>query len=798
MAQGLTSNEAESKLKQYGLNRLKKPYEVKFFAIVKEEVTEPMILLLLVVGVIYSFWGKLEDAITIFAVIFLLVLVEILNEYRAKKAIASLSVLSAPDSKVYRNGKLEDIKTEEIVPEDLILLSAGTIVPADAKIISSFSLQADESSLTGESVPVSKSKDDIVYAGTLITEGEAKAIVISTGFSTKLGVISSKASVIKPPKSPLQLSMKSLAKNLVWVALFFSIMIPMLGVLRGNDIKEMILTGLALAFAVIPEELPIIITMILGLGAYKLSNQSFLVKKVKAAEVLGDATVILTDKTGTITENKMNVVALYPKKDEKIIIQTAYEALTESSLSPTDNAIRKKFDELKLKASIAEISRERVFDKSRKTKSIIRGNEVIMVGAPEEVLKFCSKHEKEVFNQIKEQAMKGRRIIGVASKKLSVSMKNLGFEKLEKNMKFIGLIIIEDPPRKGVKDTIEIAKKAGVRTIMVTGDYPLTAEYIANEVGIDSKRVLTGEDIDKMSEDELKKAVSEVSVFARTTPEHKYLLVKALQLNHEIVAVTGDGINDSLALKGADIGIAMGIKGTDAAKEAAEVVLADDNYITISKALFEGRKFYDNLKKGVKYYLSVKVALILVFLTPILFGLALPFAPIQIIILELFMDLAASAGFVSEPAEKSIYTKNPEKKKSFFDPSMIKGIITSSLSLFAIVMLAYLYALNSGFSAALSQSFAFNAWIMGHILLAFVSRSDKEPLTKLGFFTNKIMNLWAIGVIVFIFMINFLPVISTQLKLVQLNFSQLGLILLESVIILSAKEVAKYLNKNPV
>jgi len=523
-----------------------------------------------------------------------------------------------------------------------------------------------------------------------------------------------------------------------------------------------------------------------------------LVKKVKAAEVLGDATVILTDKTGTITENKMNVVALYPKKDEKIIIQTAYEALTESSLSPTDNAIRKKFDELKLKASIAEISRERVFDKSRKTKSIIRGNEVIMVGAPEEVLKFCSKHEKEVFNQIKEQAMKGRRIIGVASKKLSVSMKNLGFEKLEKNMKFIGLIIIEDPPRKGVKDTIEIAKKAGVRTIMVTGDYPLTAEYIANEVGIDSKRVLTGEDIDKMSEDELKKAVSEVSVFARTTPEHKYLLVKALQLNHEIVAVTGDGINDSLALKGADIGIAMGIKGTDAAKEAAEVVLADDNYITISKALFEGRKFYDNLKKGVKYYLSVKVALILVFLTPILFGLALPFAPIQIIILELFMDLAASAGFVSEPAEKSIYTKNPEKKKSFFDPSMIKGIITSSLSLFAIVMLAYLYALNSGFSAALSQSFAFNAWIMGHILLAFVSRSDKEPLTKLGFFTNKIMNLWAIGVIVFIFMINFLPVISTQLKLVQLNFSQLGLILLESVIILSAKEVAKYLNKNPV
>ncbi|PIU62286.1 ATPase [archaeon CG07_land_8_20_14_0_80_38_8] len=796
MNPGLTNIEAEKRLKEQGLNRLKKPYEVKFLGIVKEEITEPMILLLLFVGVVYSFWGKLEDALTIFAVIAVLVFVEVWNEYRAKKAISALSEIASPVSKVYRDNKIVNVKSEEIVPGDLIILSAGTRIPADAKIISSFSLSVDESSLTGESNPAEKKENDLVYAGTLVTGGEGRAIVASTGFSTRIGKISLMAEAIKPPKSPLQLSMKSLAKKLVWAALLFSITIPLLGLLRGGDVKEMILTGLALAFAVIPEELPIIITMILGLGAYDLSSKNFLVKKVKAAEVLGDATVILTDKTGTITENKMKIVSVYPEKDEELIVRTAHSALTESSLSPTDDAVRKKFEESGLKNEDNNILRERVFGNGRKTKTIMFNDKIVSVGAPEEILKMCASHGNNVKKILYEEAGKGRRVIGVAVKKIKPSMRDNDFKVLEKGMKFLGLLSLEDSPRKGVKETIELARKAGVRTIMVTGDHPDTAKFIAGKVGINTAKVLTGEDLDKLSDNELRQIVKDVSVFARTSPEHKYSLVKALHANGEVVAVTGDGVNDSLALKGADIGIAMGIKGTDAAKEAADVVLADDNYVTISNALFEGRKFYSNLKKGVKYYLSVKTALILVFLLPVILNIPLPFAPIQIIILELFMDLAASAGFVAEPAEKKIYTEKPVKKGSFIDKKMITNVLFSGILLFLAVMISYIYALFTEFPELEARSFAFNAWIMGHIILAFLSRSDNESLFTLGFFTNKVMNLWALAVVGFLALINLSGTVSAQLKLEMLSGAQLIFILIVCIIVLSVKEILKLFRKN--
>jgi len=798
---GLSEIEAQKRLAQFGLNKIFIPKEISFWSIAKEEVTEPMILLLLVVGFFYTLWGKLEDALTIFIVILLLVFVEVWNEYRAKKAIASLSKISAPKTKVLRDNVIIEIKTEEVVPGDILILTPGTRIAADAKILISYSLEFDESTLTGEAYSVSKKTDEKIFAGTLVVAGEGQAEVTATGRETKIGKISTLAKEIKQPKTPLQLAMKDLSKKLVWIALLISFLIPAVGFMRGQDLKQMLLLGLALAFAIIPEELPIIITMILGLGSYKLSKQNFLVKKLKASEVLGNATVILTDKTGTITENIMKVTALYPQNKAQEILKSALGATTEMSLTPTDKAIMQKAKEENDVNALGNIISERNFGNDRKTKAILReinNKRILFVsGAPEEILKLCNNGQNETQKILDQEAANGHRMIGVAQKSILETDKNKHINELEKDLEFVGLIALEDPPRHGVKETIAIAKKAGIRTIMVTGDYQLTAVYIAKEVGIKADRFLTGAQLDKMSDEKLQAEVKEVSIFARTFPEHKYRLVQALHKNNEIVAVTGDGVNDTLALEAADIGIAMGIKGTDAAKEAADAVLADDNYITISKGIFEARKFYDNLTKGLKYYLSVKVALVLVLFLPALFGLPLPFSPIQIIVLELFMDLAASAGFVGENAEKTIYTRPPRStKEKLFNRKFIFSILIYGITLFAAVMASYIYALVLGLNIVYVQTFAFTAWICGHIILAYYSRSDTKTLAKLGIFTNISMNLWLVAVIIFLFLALAVPNINANLKLALISLEQFSLIFILSLLILSWLEIRKYFTTN--
>jgi Ca2+-transporting ATPase len=795
-AGGLSSVEAKKRLAEFGPNRLAKPYQVKFLAILKEEVTEPMILLLIGVGVVYSVWGKLEDALTIFSIIILLTLVEVLNEFRAKKAIASLTRLAAPRTKVIRDGVVTEVETEEVVPGDVLLIGSGSRIAADAKLVTAYSLQADESSLTGESLPVAKAPGDEISAGTLVVGGEGKAEVTATGLASRFGRISKLAQSVKPPKSPLQLAMKDLALKLVWVALAFSVAIPLLGVIRGQDLKTMILTGLALAFATIPEEGPIIITMILGLGAYTLSKNNFLIKKIKATEVLGNATVILTDKTGTLTENKMSVVAVYPPGHEKDVLACASSALSEMSLFATDKAVMDKARELGIAGAGGEIVRQRGLGDGRKTKTVLRRTagalDLFMSGSPEELLELSRGDVTAFRAEIEKETGLGRRVIAVAAKSVPPSALDGDFSALEQGVTLVGLMALEDLPRKGVEEALNIARGAGVRTIMVTGDHPLTASTVARKVGIPAEKVVTGPELEALSDEDLKRTVREVSVFARVTPEHKYRLVQALQANGEIVAVTGDGVNDTLALKGAHIGIAMGIRGTDAAKEAADVVLADDNYNTIARAIFEGRKFFDNLRKGFGYYLSVKTALVLVFLLPVVIGVPFPFSPVQIILLELFMDLAASSGFVAEPAERSIYRRPPrDPKEKFIDAGVLKNIAVSGLSLFAAVMIPYGYALSHGWPQAQAQTIAFSAWIIGHILLAFVSRSAKEPLFSLGVFSNKAIDLWAVIAVAFLLLVTRVPALSTPLKLQPIPLGQLGLVFLTSLIVIFWREVPK-------
>jgi len=802
---GLSQVEAERRLEQVGPNQSFRPQKTSFLGIAKEEVTEPMILLLLVVGVAYTAFGSLEDALTIFSIIFVLVFVEIWNEYRAKKAIAALSDLAAPKTRVVRDGIIVEVETKKVVPGDILVFTQGTRIAADSKLDVAYDIQVDESVLTGESLPKERKVGDDVSAETLVVSGEGSGEAYATGRNTRFGKISALAETIKPPKTPLQLTMKSLSKTLAWVALFFSVIIPLIGFLRfgSQNLPQLILTGLALAFAAIPEELPIIITMILGMGSYRLSQKGFLVKKLKAAEVLGDATVIVTDKTGTITENKMQVAHVFPRDEQARTLSAATAALTEMSLSPTDKAVLEKASELRVKADFGRVLRERGFETNKRTRAVLRvrngGFWLSAVGAPEEILSSSDRGDA-VDEELRDETAKGRRVIAVAERAVSDKEADLPFSELEGNWDFVGLLSIEDPPRQGVKQTIETARRAGIRTIMVTGDHPQTAAYVAKSVNIPSERVLTGEELDRLSDGELQKVVKEVSVFARTTPENKYRLVKALHANNEVVAVTGDGVNDTLALKGADVGIAMGIKGTDAAKEAADIILTDDNFVTIGQAIFEGRKFFDNLRKSLNYYLSVKAALISIFLLPLVLGVPLPFAPIQIIVLELFMDLAASAGFVTEPAERMIYNRKPRNSKAKLpDSKMIIEIAVSAASLFAAVMLAYFYAVWKNLPVTETQTFAFSAWIMGHIILAFVSRSEKEPLYILGPLSNKVMDVWAILAFSFLLVAVSMPSVGLQLKLSTLTASQLGLIFAFALITIVWREIVKLLvfRQNP-
>ncbi|MDD1663608.1 MAG: HAD-IC family P-type ATPase, partial [Methanomicrobiales archaeon] len=476
---GLSTMDARERLKRFGPNRITKPYEITFLGIAKEEITEPMILLLLVVGVFYTILSSFSDALTLYAIIITLVLVEIANEYRAKKAISALAALAEPSTRVIRNGKIADIPTEEVVPGDLLVLVPGTRIAADGTIVSGISLQVDESSLTGESFPREKVPGGDAYAGTLVVSGEGVMEAASTGGETRIGKISELARVIRPPKTPLQLAMKSLAKTLVFVALFFSIAIPLIGALQGQPLRVMFLTGLALAFATIPEELPIIITMNLGLGSYLLSRENFLVKKLKAAETLGNATVILTDKTGTLTESTMRAVAISPGENSGSVLAAARAAMTDLSLSITDRAIAEAALARAIPPSPGRVVKERSFDRGNKTRAIIReldGKAVLsLIGAPEEVLARVGGDTREAAEALAREAALGRRVIAVAHRDLDPGDISRPFEEIERGLVLDGLVALEDPPRPGVKETIERAHRAGIRTVMVTGDHPKTA-----------------------------------------------------------------------------------------------------------------------------------------------------------------------------------------------------------------------------------------------------------------------------------------------------------------------------------
>jgi Ca2+-transporting ATPase len=796
-ASGLTTAQARARLAQLGPNTVFRASPVRFVAIAREEITEPMILLLLSVGVLYGVWGSLADAATIFAIIATLVLAEVYNEFRAKRAIAALEHIAAPKAHVLRSGALVEVDTEAVVPGDLLVLAPGTRVAADARVARSSGLACDESALSGESMPVDKVAGDLVYAGTVIVGGEGEAEVSSTGSATRIGGMAQALAQVARPRTPLQLAMRALAGKLVWVAVFFAALIPLIGVLRGQDWREMLLTGLSLAFATIPEELPIIITMVLGLGAYTLSRSGFLVKRIHAAETLAEVTVIATDKTGTLTENRMRLAAVYPQDAVAAVVASALGNVSAHLSDPLELALVAAGLAQKLAPPTAAALRTRLVGDGRKTRSTLREEagalQLCLSGAPEEVFARSGPPPPDAAEFISTQAAQGRRVIAVARRTLPAEAARQPFDALERELQLVGLLSFEDPPRAGVRNTIAQAAAAGIRTLMVTGDHPATAASIARQVGIPAARVLSGVELDRLDGPMLTQALRQVSVFARTSPEHKYRIVQALQGAGEVVAVTGDGINDALALKAADVGIAMG-RGTDVAKEAAQVVLADDNFLTIARGVFEGRKFYDNLRKGVSYYLAVKFGLILIFLLPALAGLPLPFAPVQIIVLELFMDLAASAGFVAEPGEAQSLRRRPGRRgaTALLDRAAVTAILFKGTLLFTAVMAAYGLAWARGAATIEVQTCAFTAWMVAHVVLAYISRSERATLLAIGPWHNRVINLWALSAIGFVLLAMYLPALQARFRLEPLGAGALTATLLLAAGIAGLAELAKY------
>lgn len=818
LTDGITDQEAKERLAQVGPNTLIEEKKKSFWKEFFEELREPMVLMLLFTGVLYAIWGELAEAVTIFAIILILNTVEVVNEQRSKKAIASLRKLAEPTSAIWRDGFFQEIPVEEIVPGDLVLLQAGHRVPADARLVEAFGLSVDESALTGESLPVEKStvpivnpnlplaeRNNMVYSSTLVTRGKGTALVIGTGMNTEIGRIAGMSRQVREPRTPLQNMMEELSKVLVWFALGFSLLVPLMGIFIAHQPpKQMLLTGLSLAFATIPEELPIIITMVLSLGAFRLSKKHAIAKRLNAVETLGSVTVIATDKTGTLTENRMEVICFEPEVSKNELLEIgifcndAVQNNTDFAGDPVDAALlraaRKAGLDVKTERSTRPILNEFTFDNTRKCMSIVSLRDgypwAAVKGAPESVLGQCTQmlsgekietmtdaSRHAILERVAKLAANGLRVLAFAERTLQDE--NLNQESVESELTFIGLIGLQDPPRPEVHDAIATCQRAGIRTIMITGDHPLTAEAIGRQVGLDgNSKVVTGSELDQISDEKLKEIVQRTSIFARTTPEHKLRIVRALQAQGERVAVTGDGINDAPALSAADIGVAMGETGTDVAREAGDMVLADDNFTTIVNAVEEGRLIYENLKKGVRYYLACKLALVLITLIPTLLLIPVPFAPVQIILMELFMDLMAAAAFVAEGAEADLLDQKPRDPKArFMDKAMVGSLIISSLGLFAAVSVVYLSTWYGTQDLTTSQTVAFFAWLIGHVLLAFNMRSERQPILQLGLGSNRMMLIWSVLVAAFLLGISFIPGAQHLMKTTTLSGSQWGMIL---------------------
>lgn len=820
MMTGLTSQEAAENLKLYGFNELPSSKSKNVWKIIIEVIKEPMFLLLITCGLLYVALGDYTEGLVLVSWVFIIIFISFFQHRKTERALETLKQLSSPRALVIRDGKEIRIAGREVVRDDIVILNEGDRVPADGALLKNLNLTIDESLLTGESIAVQKDKGgennlSHVFSGTLVVQGKGIMRVLATGTSTEFGKIGKSLQDIVQTKTNLQKEMGRLIRNLFIGGIVISSIVVIAFYLTRNDIIQSFLNGLATAMAMLPEEFPVVLTVFLAIGAWRLSRQNVLTRKPSAIETLGAATVLCSDKTGTITQNKMSVVTVYTqgininkdffdKEIETIakILKYACYATDKDSIDPMERAILKTSEMIENKEIFGTVLKEYPFSKDffASSKAFLTGESITLFskGAPEVILSLCQINEdqrNEITKEIGLLAQKGQRVIAVAHAKFN-SSNELPDKQQELKLNFEGLIGFEDPIRPEVYEAIRECRDAGIKVIMITGDYPITAKSIASQAGFrEDMAVMTGDELNKMDDEELMRKIQSIDVFARTIPEQKLRIIQALKNNNEVVAMTGDGVNDAPALKAADIGIAMGEKGTDVARESSSLVLLDDNFNSIISAIRSGRRIYDNLQKAMFFIIAIHIPIIGLTLLPAFFPqLPILLFPLHIVFLELIIDPACSIAFEAENEEIDIMKRPPrDSTKSFFGIKQIFISIIYGVLLLVVVMSVYFITLNEGHSDGEIRTIAFSSLIIGNLFLILTTLSRTRYAFNVILEKNISLIIILVSAIGLLFALINLPFLQKLFSFENPGLSHFIISLLGSFVLMIMLEGYKYI-----
>jgi len=860
---GLSSGEAENKLEKYGKNELKEEEKTSVVKLFLSQFKSFLIFILMAAALVSAFLGELIDAFVILFTIFLAGVLGFVQEYRAEESIKLLKSLTSPEALVVRNGKEVKVPSSVLVPGDILILQAGDLIPADARLLESLSLKIDESSLTGESVPVEKSikifppetperdRKNMAYTGTAVAYGRGKAVITATGMNTAFGRLARLLEKIERERTPLQEKLDQFGRWLGIATLVVVAFVAVLGIFKGLPVFEMFIWGVALAVAAIPEALPAVVTVGLALGARRMVKRHALVRKLPSVEILGSTNTICTDKTGTLTQNKMTVEKVYvngaisnvtgrgyePVGDflsgdknvsedvhlHKLLIAGALcndarliqeEETWNITGDPTEGALVVAAAKAGIWKTALEEKHGRAgevpFSSERKMMTTLNNFEgrlhAYSKGAPEVILTHCTKVflkgneeeltpelRQEILNTVHEMANETLRVMGFAYRWATESVLP---EDAEQKMVFVGLMGMRDPPREEVKIAIDTCSTAGIRTIMITGDHKMTALAIARELGIfrEGDLVLSGIELDAMGNREFEEIVEKVSVYARVYPEQKLKVVEALKKKGYVVAMTGDGVNDAPALKAADMGIAMGITGTDVSKEASSMILTDDNFASIVAAVEEGRNILKNIMNFIAYGLTCHIGLVLIVLVGVLTWQILPVIAVQILWINLITDGLPPMALSVEAPDRGLMKQKPRKSK---EGLVSRRMIISSLGLGFLIALQSLgvlqWALNEGVPLPKIQTMIFTLVVISMMFNAFNWRSDRYSVFTLGVFTNRPLIYAVLSTLLLQLAAVYIPLLQTAFRTVPLSLSDWVIIIPLASTTLIAMELTKYL-----
>ncbi len=805
-----------------------------------------MIITLIIAAIISAVISKMNgesdyiDSIIIIAIVIFNAVMGLFQEQKAEKSLEALKKMSAPIAKVKRSGKVVEIESENVVPGDIVILETGSFVPADCRLINSYNLKIEESSLTGENVPEEKDATRILksntsmgdicnmaYATTIVVNGHGEAVVTETGMNTKVGKIAGMIIEDEAPETPIQKKLGEVGKILAIACIIICVLIFIIGIFKKIPIVEMFMTSVGLAVAAIPEGLPAIVTIMLSIGVTKMAKRNSIIRKLPAVETLGSSTVICSDKTGTLTQNKMTVVQVSNingranEEEQKFIMELGTmctdteEQYSESIGEPTEVAITNFAIKNNLRKSELYEKMPRIndipFDSTRKMMTTIhkmgKKYRIITKGAPDVLIKKCTKcynngsissiysKEESIKYQNNEMSEKALRVIAVAYRDADNLPVNITADAIENDLIFVGLIGMIDPPREGVKEAVRTCRKAGIKTVMITGDHLQTAKAIAKELGILRKGdfAVAGDELEKISDQELEKNIMKYSVFARVTPEHKVRIVKAFRNAGQIVAMTGDGVNDAPALKNADIGIAMGKGGTDVAKNAADMILTDDNFVTIVDAVRQGRNIYDNIKKAVHFLIATNIGEIVTIFVGLLMGIKSPLLAIQLLWINLVTDSLPAIALGLEKEEENIMNRLPRSpKKSLFADGLWWKIIIEGSMLGMFTLLAFSIG-NKLYSIEVGRTMAFLSLGILELVHSFNIKSE-ESIFKTGLLENKyLVGAFLLGTILQVIVVLIRP-LATIFEVVPLNGIQWLYTILISFAPLAIIELQKAVN----